>query len=410
MTSVRLTVIIVSRHRPDALRRCLTALRLQDLTGFEVVVVADAEAISGLTAFLADIKAIVFEDANISVARNIGLAEAAGDVVAFVDDDAVPEPTWASRLTAPFLDASVVAATGFVRGRNGISLQWQAAEVDLSGRDHPIVLGGDEPFYLPTATPNRAIKTVGTNAAFRVDTLRQIGGFDPLFRFFLEDADVNIRLSGLGQTAVVPLAQVQHGFDASERRRKDRTPVSLFEIAASTAVFLRKHAPLHMTEGEASLRQSQRRRLISMMIDGRLEPHQVGQLLHGLDQGWADGLTRKLTALVPLRQYSAPFKVFAARGQAPGRVLSGRIWARRTLRRQAAKETETGAIVTCICLSPSNRPHWEHFREPGFWEIRGGIWGKADRSASAPMIATFSGRVAETLARIAKYRPVSGSR
>ena len=54
------------------------------------------------------------------------------------DDDAVAEPTWLSRLSAPFANAKVVAATGFIRGRNGFSFQWQACEVDAQGIDHPL--------------------------------------------------------------------------------------------------------------------------------------------------------------------------------------------------------------------------------------------------------------------------------
>ncbi|MCB2152739.1 MAG: glycosyltransferase, partial [Rhodobacteraceae bacterium] len=60
-------------------------------------------------------------------ARNLGLAAAAGEIVAFIDDDAVPEPRWLARLTAPFADPGIAAAGGFVVGRNGISFQWRAS-------------------------------------------------------------------------------------------------------------------------------------------------------------------------------------------------------------------------------------------------------------------------------------------
>jgi O-antigen biosynthesis protein len=49
---------------------------------------------------------------GLSMARNTGVAAAHGDVVAFVDDDAVPAPDWLERLLAPYADPDVVAVGG----------------------------------------------------------------------------------------------------------------------------------------------------------------------------------------------------------------------------------------------------------------------------------------------------------
>ena len=49
---------------------------------------------------------------GISGARNSGIAEAKGAVVAFLDDDARPEPDWVERLLAPYADPSVMAVGG----------------------------------------------------------------------------------------------------------------------------------------------------------------------------------------------------------------------------------------------------------------------------------------------------------
>lgn len=406
MNGDRLSVIIVSRHRAEALKLCLLSLSMQDLPAFQVVVVADPAAIATLGEWSDHVTAAPFDEANISAARNLGLSLATGDVVAFIDDDAVAEPTWARRLLGAFSRPDVVAATGFVRGRNGVSLQWGAAEVDARGQDHPLKVSGDDP-SLPTPSPGRAVKTVGTNCAFRALALRRIGGFDPALHFYLDDADVNLRLASAGVTAVVPGAQVQHGFAPSVRRRADRAPTSLRDIAASTAVFLRRHAPGALDEGLALARQQQERRLLTMMVDGRLEPGQLRPLRQSFDDGWQDGLSRPLPVLAPLVGPSgAGARGFCSAGPSPGEVFAGRPWQRLGLEAKARMARRQGRIATVICLSPSFRPHWQKFRPDGIWTIKGGIWGKGDRAHPLPFIGSFSTRIAAILREVSRYRPV----
>ncbi|WP_372887787.1 glycosyltransferase family 2 protein, partial [Shimia sp.] len=127
MSQSPVSVVIVSRGRPQALARCLTGLSQQTHPSFETIVVADPSGCAAVNdgAFSGLVKLVAFDEANISAARNLGIARAAGELVAFIDDDAVPEPTWLAHLVAPFdSDPEVMAAGGFVRGRNGISFQW----------------------------------------------------------------------------------------------------------------------------------------------------------------------------------------------------------------------------------------------------------------------------------------------
>ncbi len=202
------SVIIVSHGREAALKRCLKALRQLLYPTFEVVVVADRPTLAALQGLpqAMGIKTAPCDAQNISLARNIGLGLAAGEVVAFIDDDAVPEPTWLTHLAAVFDDAEVAAAGGYVRGRNGISWQWRGAWVDGCGVRHALPLEGERPTVLHPG-PGRAVKTEGTNMAFRREVIAGIGGFDPAFRFFLDETDLNLRLARAGlATALVPLA------------------------------------------------------------------------------------------------------------------------------------------------------------------------------------------------------------
>lgn len=401
MTSTAASVIVVSRHRPAALTLCLRSLALQDHPQFEIIVVADPSGIEAARATGLAVKLVAFDEANISTARNLGLAEAAAPVVAFIDDDAVAEPTWLSRLCAPFEDVQVIAATGFVRGRNGISFQWQACEVDATGADHALPpVAGTYP-----GTPHRAVKTQGTNCAFRRAALCQIGGFDPAYRFYLDEADVNLRLAPLGLTAVIPEAQVHHGYAASARRRDDRVPTSLHEIAASIAVFLCRHAPEMVYAETVPPIEAQRHRVDDLLRERKISQIEAEALLQSLADGWDDGLSRPLRALAPL--LSAPaFHPLPDTGPRPGRVIAGRIWQRDRLLQQAAVAAGQGAIVTVFCLSPTPRAHRMSFLPQGVWLQTGGLFGWSTRQGPRLRFKPFRARIAEETARIAAFRPM----
>lgn len=399
------SVIVVSRHRAAALMRCIVALTQQDHPNFELIVVTDPEAIRQVEALPRPLKCVSFDEPNISAARNAGLAVAAAPVVAFIDDDAVAEPTWLSRLTSPFTDPQVTASTGFIRGRNGISYQWQACEVDQFGQDHPLTI--TEPTLRPN-TPQRAVKTQGTNCAFRRDALLAIGGFDPAYRFYLDEADVNLRLSGqnsTGLTAIIPDAQVHHGYLASSRRAANRVPLSLHDIAASTAIFLRRHAPEADMEAALkalSLRESAR--IAAHRRAGRIDAQAELALLTSLTQGWAVGLAHALAALPPLSPATTPLQLLNA-GPRPGKILAGRFWQKRRLLAEAAASTAT--ITTVLLFTPTARPHKLSFQPEGYWLQTGGIFGQSTRQGPRFRLISFRKRVQEEAARLARYRPVT---
>ena len=98
MTQPPVSVVIVSRHRADLLKRCVVGLSQLLYSNYEIVVVSDPAGCKALSDYTDKIKMTVFDEPNISVARNLGIAQADGDIIAFIDDDAVPEPTWLAEL------------------------------------------------------------------------------------------------------------------------------------------------------------------------------------------------------------------------------------------------------------------------------------------------------------------------
>ncbi|HBS48828.1 MAG TPA: glycosyl transferase [Rhodobacteraceae bacterium] len=396
-SALTVSVVIVSRERPAALRRCLTALAQQFFHPFEVVVVTDRagrEAVASLPS-ASKARLVAFDEANISEARNLGIGASAGEIVAFIDDDAVPEPTWLQFLVAPFARAEVDAAGGFVRGRNGISWQSRGAWVDGSGAPHPLDLP-EHGASLLRGRPGRGLKTEGTNMALRRDWLVRNGGFDPRFRYFLDETDLNMRLAAAGAvTALVPMAQVHHGFAESAHRRADRVPRNLFEIGASWAVFLSKHCP--DTRRKAAWREilgNERRRLLRHMIGGALEPRDVGRLMSGLEAGYLAGQDRveKGASMPPLPRSTEPFTAYTNTPPVASVAFAGRWWSCRSLTRDAAAAVASGRVATVLCMSHTALFHKVRFVSGGWWEQSGGLFGRSERLQPLFRLTTLSRR------------------
>ena len=407
MTAIPVSVVVVSSHRPQALIRCLTGLSQLRYAPFEVIVVACPDGIGAVRRWpmSAHVTVIEFDEANISAARNMGLAAAAGEVVAFIDDDAVPEPGWLRHLAAPFADRAVSAAGGFVRGRNGISWQWRASSVDVAGQAQALDVAAKRPLVL-RPPDGRAVKTEGTNMAFRRSVLAQIGGFDPNYHYFLDETDLNLRLAAKGAaTAVVPKAVVHHGFARNALRREDRVPKDLHQMGASWAVFLARHCPeAQVARRWVDIQKAERRRLIRHMVAGRLEPGEVARILKGLRAGYDEGLTRTPSALSPIESVASELRPFPSKPEGDVVTLSARIWSKGRLKADAAEAARSGKIACAYAFSPTTLFHKRSFQPEGYWLQTGGLFGKSLRSDRAFAFWRFGKRVAREAQLWSEYQ------
>ena len=387
------SLIIVSRHRPDMLCRCLTAVAQMDHPNFEVIVVADPDGLGIARAF--PVKAVAFDDPNISAARNLGIAAAAGALVAFIDDDAVPEPRWLSLLCAPFADPAIAAAGGHVVGTNGFSLQWQAGRVDRLLRTAPLGTVGAG-LTIAQSAPGSAVEIKGVNCAYRRATIAGLGGFDPEIAYYLDETELNLRLAARSaRVAVVPDARVHHAKAASVLRRADRAPTSLWHIGASTAVTLRRHganaAELDATWTETADREHAT--LAAHVARGRLAAEAVSPLMATLADGFAQGRERTLSPLRAIPSTSADFHRFPSASH-PVAVLAGRWFQSARLKAQAARMVQQDRIVRLFLFSPTTLYHHLRFTPDGYWLQTGGLFGKSLRTDRPFRLWRFSRRLA----------------
>lgn len=401
------SLVIVSRKRQTSLRRTLSALRFQSYENFEVIVVSDA--VSG--AFFADLPFsqnichLHFDEANISAARNFGIAAACGQIVAFCDDDAVPDPCWLERLIAPFLISNVGSAGGYVRGRNGIEFQWRALLCDDHGDDHQLKIDETEPFSVVKYDGVYFAKLQGTNCAFRKDALSQVGGFDEGYRFFLDETDLCLRLAKAGyDSAFVPFAQVHHGFAASDQRSDARVPKTLFDLGVSKRRFLTTHADqMNYERSVLEFMQNQHTRLVQLMVDGRIEPRDVKGLLNTV----RDGFDASLTNANPL-QHVAPERVFLRLGHKTPRsykVIGGSTLSRQKLLERAMTEAKRNLPVVVMLFSITSLFHRRDYDIRGFWVQSGGIFGKSNRLDPIFRVTNLRGRIKSEFERLSVFFP-----
>lgn len=392
------SVIVVSRHRPVQLRRCLLGLMQLDYPAFEVIVVADPSGIAVACDF--PVRAIPFDEPNISAARNTGIRAAAGEIVAFTDDDAVPEPLWLHHLAAPFERADVTAAGGFVVGANGISRQWTSGTVDRLLNTGPLPVPLDQP-SLHRASPGMAVEIKGVNCAYRRARLLETGGFDPDLRYYLDETEMNLRLAAAGAlVAVVPEARVHHCKAASNLRTADHTPRDLTPVGVSAAVTLRRHGatPDELRAAADVLFAAERAKLLRLVAGRKVPPAEAERLIDTLRSGFVEGTTRNLPSLRPLVEQAAAFQPIASRSRTTA-ILAGRFWQRARLKREAARRVATGEVVRLFLFSPTTLFHRLSFTDGGYWMQTGGLFGKSDRGDPWVRFWRFSARLRRESAR-----------
>jgi glycosyltransferase involved in cell wall biosynthesis len=206
------SVVINTYNRAESLRVTLAALEQLDTTDFEVVVVngpSSDDTAEVLAGYAGRIKVGRCSRRNLAESRNIGIRLAAGEIVAFIDDDAYPDPAWLDRLVAAYDDPEVAAAGGPTFNFTGFGLQAWYNFVDRFGNgSFDLQPGLASSGFASTPFGERIPYNIGTNASFRRDALIDVGGFDEHYFYYLEESDLCCRLVARG----LVVCQLDDGF------------------------------------------------------------------------------------------------------------------------------------------------------------------------------------------------------
>lgn len=184
------SVVIPTRDRPELIRTCLASLSVLDYPDYEVLVVDNAPssdatkvAVTEMTTIFPRARYLREDRPGASWARNRGLREARGEIVAFTDDDVTVDRYWLAQLVKGFgLADDVGCVTGNVLPRELAT----PAQVWLEERggfrrgfERRIYDMGENRSGHPLYPFSAMMFGSGNNMAFRASVLRAIEGFDP---------------------------------------------------------------------------------------------------------------------------------------------------------------------------------------------------------------------------------------
>jgi glycosyltransferase involved in cell wall biosynthesis len=240
------SVVVNTFNRCESLARTLRALEWLDYPEFEVVVV-DGPSSDGTEALLdilaSRIKRGRCPNRNLSESRNIGIRLASGDIVAFIDDDAYPDPGWLNALAGAYDWSETAAAGGPVVGHTGYWPQCWYSRADRFGNFWTDFLPAVNPSQLLGAPRSREfVYTIGTNSSFKRQTVVQLGGFDEEFEYYLDETDLCCRITDAGYLVqALDSGFVYHKFLPSHMRTSADVVKDWYQVLKSRFYFGLKH-------------------------------------------------------------------------------------------------------------------------------------------------------------------------
>jgi len=300
------SVVICTYNRRDYLARCLDYLQCQSNPNFEVIVV-DGPSDDGtkelLESWRGRIRIISNPLRNLSVSRNLGIEQARGDIVAFIDDDAIPFDNWVESILIEYnsrpLLTKALGGPAFFAG----TLHFQSQDIGIDRHGNAWV-------NIPRHEVGQGEwlrSCLGTNSTFVRQYLIDIGGFDEQFDYYLDESELCLRIQIRGNLiGYAPEVLVRHEF-AQSHNRMGRYNYDWRTITKNTAYYVAAYSGLSGELLRSNLEQRLERERV-LPLKGAFDHGEISKSLYensleaikeGMKQGLADAKswpkTRKLT-------------------------------------------------------------------------------------------------------------------
>ena len=201
------SIVIPVLDRAGELQRCLASIGSIDYPKEKLqVIVVDDGSCDDSAAVARSMGALVVSSGGTrrgpAAARNVGAAQASGELLAFIDSDCSASAGWLADLVPLFRDGQTAAVGGRVDGMCSASAvdRYEAVMSSLSlGSRERFGNSGDDTFYLPSC-----------NLLVRRQVFLSVGGFESSMHVG-EDVDLTWRMRDAGWTiAYLPSGSILH--------------------------------------------------------------------------------------------------------------------------------------------------------------------------------------------------------
>ena len=176
----KISVVICTKDRAAYLRQCLSSLMKVSYSNFEVIVVDNKSEDKSIQRIVNEFeyKYVREDNLGLNFARNRGIKESSGDIIAYIDDDADASKNWLKQISIAFDNPDVMAVTGLIL----------PAEINEKAQYNFEKYGGMSKGFTEKYISLYRVKPpelfwasgwgVGANMAFRRDIFDRIGNFN----------------------------------------------------------------------------------------------------------------------------------------------------------------------------------------------------------------------------------------
>ena len=239
---MKASIIINTLNRGHTLENTIKSLFYLDYKYDYEVIIVDGNSTDNTAEILDKYKQCIkignCKFANLSMSRNIGIAMADSNYIAFIDDDAIPEPEWLTNIMRKFDREDVAAVGGPVYDNYGINFQKKRFIFNRFSNDY-------QKSKLPVHSFPHSFEfygVIGCNSIFRKDYVLKVGGFNEQYDYFLDETELCSRLIDYGyRIEYSENAFVHHKYSTSAIRNNKKVFLDYSKIIKNEIYFIKTY-------------------------------------------------------------------------------------------------------------------------------------------------------------------------
>lgn len=241
-----ISIIVNTTDRAKSLQTLLRTLEHQSYPHFELIVVVGPthdNTLEILEPYQDRIRLYRCAEANLSKSRNIGLLAARGDIVAYIDDDAVPSYHWLAQLNRLFQDDKLAGTGGkvYMVHPNQPVVQHRIGIASSLAEQYDVRTSWLDGLVPPGRGKLWSGRMMGTNMAYRRQDLLDINGFDEFFEWLYDDSDIGMRLTQAGKIVHPVQEAVVYHTPASSRNRVAHSYSARWWVQTKSVIYFIMH-------------------------------------------------------------------------------------------------------------------------------------------------------------------------